>query len=159
MITDQIQRVSKNFVRRRLITKSELIKKTNWWQFCVHNYQMTNLKQINAAVRWQTYGLDKNSCVSIKFVCAWLCVCAYYNGPIIFDRLFHPSLYNFPFLSLIIYARNQLFSVGNFPRIFFFPVFCLLGTCTWHTGWLGALRHFATLFYNIARVTLAFPAV
>lgn len=93
----------------------------------MHNYQMTNLKQINAAVRWQTYGLDKNSCVSIKFVCAWLCVCAYYNGPIIFDRLYHPSLYNFPFLSLIIYARNQLFSVGNFPRIFFFLFFsCFL---------------------------------
>lgn len=82
MITDQIQRVSKNFVRRRLITKSEL-KKKRIDENCVHNYQMTNLKQINAAVRWQTYGLDKNSCVSIKFV---VCVTVYVR--IITDQLF-----------------------------------------------------------------------
>ena len=41
----------------------------------------------------------------------------------------------------------------NFSKFLSFRLFCL-------TGWLDALRHFATLFYNVVRpLTLAFPAV
>ncbi len=70
----------------------------------------TKTKQIISAVRWRTYGLDKNSCYcEFCRVRVYLCVCAYYNGP------------NFSFF----FVGSSLYVVSLIRPLFHFPLFCL----------------------------------